>query len=39
MVRYDDIIHLPRPVCRRAKPLTGAERAAQIGRASCRERV
>lgn len=30
MGRYDDIIDLPRPVCRRAKPLTGLERAAQF---------
>lgn len=30
MGRYDDIIDLPRPVCRRAKPLTGPERAAQF---------
>ena len=30
MGRYDDMLDLPRPVMPRAKPLTGAERAAQF---------
>lgn len=30
MSRYDDMLDLPRPAMPRAKPLTGAERAAQF---------
>ena len=30
MGRYDDMLDLPRPAMPRAKPLTGAERAAQF---------
>ena len=30
MGRYDDMLDLPRPAMSRAKPLTGAERAAQF---------